>query len=225
MPAYIVTSGDPSTAKAGMTRLSRSGWCCAAGGVIPAVGAIITARVHASVSSTQESYPWTPGAAQALQLVWTVCSALVLVGVIALARSGLAGDSRLARIGVGITVVAMALLVPAQAGFIFVEHASTSSTASSVLAAVATSVAVISGLGFTLTGIATLHARRWRGAGRFLPLVCGLFVFVVLLPVIAVDPDVFFWPIAGWNLCLAAFGLALVDAGRCETAAPDNPGR
>ena len=220
MPAYIVTSADPPAAKAGMTRLSRSGWCCAAGGVTAAVGAVITARVHASVPSTQESYPWTPGAAQALQLLWTVCSALILVGLIAFARSGLSGDSRLARIGVAITVVAMALLVPAQASFIFAEHATTSSTASSVLAAVATSVAVISGVGFTLTGIATLHTGRWRGPGRFLPLVCGLFVLVVLFPVIAVDPDVFFWPIAGWNFCLAAFGLALVDAGRRETAAP-----
>jgi hypothetical protein len=195
------------------------------GGAITAIGAIVTARVHASVPSTQESYPWTPSAAQLLQIIWTVCSALVLVGVIALARSGLAGDSRLARIGVRTTVAAMALLVPAQASFIFVAHEATSSTASSVLAAIATIVAVISGVGFSLTGIATLHAGRWRGPGRYLPLVCGLFVLVVLLPVVAADPDVFFWPIAGWNICLAAFGLALVDAARRETAASRQAGR
>jgi hypothetical protein len=55
--------------------------------------------------------------------------------------------------------------------------------------------------------------------------VCGLFVLVVLLPVVAADPDVFFWPIAGWNICLAAFGLALVDAARRETAASRQAGR
>jgi hypothetical protein len=116
-------------------------------------------------------------------------------------------------------------LVRAQASFIFVAHAPTSSTVSSVLAAVATSVAVGSGVRFTLTGIATLLAHWWRGPGRFLPVVCGSFVLVVLLPVIAIDPDVFFWPIAGWNHCLAAFGLALVDAGLRENAAPSHAAR
>jgi hypothetical protein len=52
-----------------------------------------------------------------------------------------------------------------------------------------------------------------------LPLICGLSVLVVLPAVVAIDSDIFFWPIAGWNLCLAALGLALVDANHRDTAA------
>jgi hypothetical protein len=219
MSGYIVTSAEPAAAKPSLTQLSHGGWCCAVGGAIAAAGAIVTSVVHTAVPSTRESYPWTPGTAQILQLVWTACSALVLVGVIALARSGLAGHSPLARAGVAITVVSMALLVPAQASFVFVAHAATSSSASSALGAIATIIAVVAAVGFTLTGIATLQAGRWRRPGRYLPLACGLFVLLVMLPVVAVDPDVLFWPIAGWNLCLAALGLALVDADRKEAAA------
>jgi hypothetical protein len=221
MSTYTITSADRPVPNAAATRLSRGGWCCAVGGAITVVGAILASTVHSSVPSTLESYPWTPGAAQVLQIAWTVCSAFVLVGVIALARSGLAGHSPLARIGLTITVVAMSALVPAQASFVFVAHQETSSTASTILGETASIIAVISAVGFILTGIATLSAGPWRGPGRFLPLICGLFVLVVLLPVLAIHSEVFFWTIAGWNLCFTALGLALVEAGRREAG----PGR
>jgi hypothetical protein len=214
---YVVTTNAPTPGRARAhgvrSPLRRDGLLCVTGAVISSVGAVVTAAIHTSVSSGRESFPWTPGVSQLLQTLWAIASLLVLVGVIGLARSGLVGVSKLGRIGIRSALVAMTLLVPCELSFVFVAHSATHSTASSTLGATIGVVAALCGIGFAITGVATLRERSWTGWGRYTPLLCGVFVLVVLIPVQAIRPSIFAWPIAGWNVCLALLGSALAGEG------------
>jgi hypothetical protein len=122
---YTITTGRPQAVRSPRSLLATAGRLCAVGGLVGAAGAVVTAAVHGSVSSSRESYPYSPGLSQLLQTVWTVASLLVLIGVVGLARAQrplLVGSSRLGRVGVRIAVVAMTLLVPCEFSFVFVAH-------------------------------------------------------------------------------------------------------
>jgi hypothetical protein len=108
----------------------------------------------------------------------------------------------------------MALIVPSELGFVFFATALDESTPSMVLGSAIGLASVIAALGFVLAGIAVLRAGHWRGWGRFTPLLCGVFVFVALLPVQFVQPSAFLWPVAGWSACLLLLGLALRGQAR-----------
>jgi hypothetical protein len=112
-----------------------------------------------------------------------------------------------------VMLAGMVALIPAELAFAFVPTAAEDSGTAVVLGTVIGLAATAAGIGFTLTGIATVRAHRWAGPGRWTPLLCGLVVLLVLLPVQAVRPSIFLWPIAGWNGCLLLLGVALVRAG------------
>jgi hypothetical protein len=80
---------------------------------------------------------------------------------------------------------------------------------------------LLAGIGLTITGRAVLKAGRWFGRQRHIPLLCGVFVLAVLIPVINAIPDLFLWPIAAWSACFVLLGLALrgQEAQRAEPLA------
>jgi hypothetical protein len=197
--------------------LRLAGLLCAVGALIAVVGATTTAVIHTSVSPDDLSYPFRPSTFRLTEVLWTITHVLTLMGAIGLARSGLAGSSRLGRTGVALTVTAMALLIPSELSFAFAAHAGEDSSISNALGTVIGVVATLAGVGFTLAGIAVLRERRWSGPGRWSPLLCGLFVIVVLVPVQAIHPAIFLWPIAGWNACLGLLGLALYAFGSASS--------
>jgi len=53
------------------------------------------------------------------------------------------------------------------------------------------------------------RAGIWHGWQRFIPLLCGLFVFFVFIPITFTQPDLFLWPVAGWSACFVPLGIAL----------------
>ncbi len=68
-------------------------------------------------------------------------------------------------------------------------------------------------------------ARRWQGWHRFMPLLSGLYVFLVIFPVFAVTQGTsnFTLPVAGWSVPLLLLGLALrAEAGQDTRGAPAN---
>jgi hypothetical protein len=188
-----------------------AGFWCAVGAVIGTAGGIVTGLVPPSVPTTAMSYPYSPTVYSFTQIVWASCQLLMFLGTLGLARSGSAGSSRLGRVGLWIALVGMAAIVPGVAAFAFIASDPTDSTAATTLSTLVGVASNLAGLGFVLVGIAVLRARRWQGRHRFIPLLCGLYVFVALTPVLAAFPGLFFWGLAGWNACFILLGLALTQ--------------
>jgi hypothetical protein len=139
-----------------------------------------------------------------MQGIVIVANTLTLVGVLGLARSGAVGEGMLAKLGLGIALLASVLFLPFE-----------------VLVAINLELggaalgfcALFQGLGLLLAGIAVLRAGRWGGWQRFTPLLCGLYTFLVLIPALALSDGYNAWALAGWQIPFALLGLALMQQG------------
>lgn len=187
----------------------RAGLWCMVGGAVAAVGAVVTATVPASVPASELSYPYAPTVFRVTEVIWTVSHALMFVGTLGLARSGAVGTSRAGRVGVRIALVGMALIAVIELAFVFVATEAADATPAVVLDSAIGMATVLAALGFVLAGVATLRADVWQGWQRLVPLLCGLFVLVVFIPVLVIEPDLFLWPVAGWSACFVLLGMAL----------------
>jgi hypothetical protein len=139
-----------------------------------------------------------------MQAIVIVANALVLVGVIGLARSGAAGNGRLGRIGLTTALAASALFLPAEVLVAINEE---------IGGALLGLCALAQGLGLLLAGIAVLRAGRWSGWHRFTPLLCGLYTVLVLIPALALSDGYNAWALAGWQIPFVLLGLALRQQG------------
>jgi hypothetical protein len=125
----------------------------------------------------------------------------VLIGVIGLARSGAAGNGGwLAKLGLSVTLVGSVLLIPFE--LLLLMNVALGELLLGFYAP-------LTGLGLLLTGIVVLRVGRWQGWQRFTPLICGLYPFLVLIPVFAASGGPNFWAIAGWQVPFVLLGLAL----------------
>lgn len=187
----------------------RAGLWCILGGVIAAVGATVTATISSSVPATELSYPYTPAVFRITEVIWTASHVMMFVGTLGLARSGATGDSNAGRVGVRIALVGMALIALVELGFAFFATEPEDATPAVVLDSAIGMATVLAAFGFVLVGVATIRTDRWRGWYRFTPLLCGVYVFVVFIPILVIQPDLFLWPVAGWSACFVLLGLAL----------------
>jgi hypothetical protein len=120
-----------------------------------------------------------------MQGIALIANALVFVGVIGLARSGAAGEGWLPKIGLGLALITSALFLPFELYIIL------NLEIGGMLLGIS---ALLQGLGLLLAGIAVVRAGRWHGWHRWIPLLCGLYAFLVLIPALALSPD-------GYNAC------------------------
>jgi hypothetical protein len=180
------------------------------------VGAIVTSTVHSRCRPRSRAIRGRRAPRKSCRS-WT-WQRLVLVGVVALARSGRPGarhsPASASRHRGGHAA-------GARSGQFRIRRApETSSSASTILSATASIIAHIRSR-IILTGIATLSAGRWRGPAVSCPssAVCS-----VSRPPSGPGHPLggFFWTIAGWNLCLHALS---VDAGRRGGTAGRNRAR
>ena len=138
--------------------------------------------------------------------------ALLLVGVVGLARSGATGEGWLGRIGLGIAVLGRTTFVLAE-----VHNLAKGNDDSPLLPLGALST----GIGMTLVGIAVLRARRWGGWRRPIPLLAGLYPFVAMFPLLAITGQPPLPMIMLWGLPWLLLGLALhAEAGAAGTEQP-----
>lgn len=139
-----------------------------------------------------------------MQGIVIVANALMLVGVIGLARSGAAGDGWQGRVGLGIALLASVLFLPFEVLVAVNEELGGALLGLSAL---------LQGLGLLLAGITVLRAGRWGGWHRFTPLLCGLYTFLVLIPALALSDGYNAWALAGWQIPFALLGAALYQQG------------
>ena len=140
---------------------------------------------------------------------------LVVAGVVGLARAGIAGTGWLAKLGLPAAGVGCLLICVAQLVMLFSVD---------VGEAIIGTGTPLTGLGMILAGAGVLRAGRWRGWRRFVPLACGLYVFVVLYPAEALTGAVSYPAIAGWYACWLLLGVALLDTEADWVTLPAMPG-
>lgn len=137
----------------------------------------------------------------------------MFIGVIGLALSGVAGNGWLAKIGLGSALLGSFLFVLAGMIMLLVQLA-----LGEALYGIGT---LLTGSGMLLAGIAVLRTRRWSEWRRYTPLICGLYVFLVLFPAAAIVQGPSFLALGGWGVCWLLFGAALrAEAGARQAAPP-----
>lgn len=169
------TSGPRVTGAGRVRVLARLG---VVGGLLGALQALVLLLWPAQVEPDRFSHPQTPGAAAVTQVTFAVQHLLLIAGVLALL--GVA-RGRLLRGGLWATVVALGLLTVME----LVAIAAVAEPAGSPLVGVVEALygipTILAGIGLVVAGIGVLRGGDLPGP-RWLPLVVGLFVFVVLLP-------------------------------------------
>lgn len=183
--------------------------CCIIGSLTALVGAAITAVLRSGDPSTAVSSPYTPTLFSVTQIIWAVSYALILVGIVGVALTDAVGSSRIGKIGLWTAIAGQAALVVGNLGYAFFATANRGDAPIIFLDTLMGVGSVVTGLGMLVAGIVVLAAGRWQRWHRFIPLLCGLFVFVLLLPVLILELTIIEWPLAGWAACFLLLGIAL----------------
>lgn len=178
------------------------------GALITTLGGFVSQIVQASTNVSDDlwRYPWSSDAFVAVSLLWAVAHGLVIVGLLGLRRSGVAGPARSAAVGFGLAVAGTALLFGAEFASLAFAGQQVNNTGPG-LAGVAFGLGtLLSGIGLLVAGRAVLQARRWDDWRRFTLLAAGGWT-VVLVGIAATKalPT----GVAIYGLCLLAIGIAL----------------
>jgi hypothetical protein len=137
---------------------------------------------------------------------------LVLIGIVGLARSGATGAGLLGRIGLELALLAGTAFIPSEITIPFNYQLGN---------ALDGICGPALGLGMIFAGVAVLRAGRWQGWGRFIPLLFGLYPFLVIMPFIVATGTPNFASIGGWGLFTLLLGVAL----RAESATGASAGQ
>jgi uncharacterized membrane protein len=165
---------------------------------------IASCLLQLPIGTIQQLYPVSPPSVDfsIRNSLIALTHALVLLGVLGFARSGAIGESVLGKIGLGLALVGGVLFIPAELS-IQVDlplGATLDGICSMVL-----------GLGLALAGIAVLRSGRWQGWRRFIPLLFGLYPFLVINPFIFATGQPNFISIGLWGVPALLLGVALLS--------------
>jgi hypothetical protein len=175
--------------RAGASFVGFAAWIAMAGAVLQFVLGIPLAYLEAE----------TPPSA-AIVALNILSHLLLMVGIAGLARSQAAGRGWLGTTGLGLSQLGFALLVVAEASWLF------STSATETLFGLASLILL---LGLTLAGIAVVRAGRWQGWHRLTPLACGVFIALVVFPSFALVGYARNYAIGLWGICWFLLGVAL----------------
>lgn len=174
-------------------RVRLAGTAYAVGGAVWFVLATVVAVLF-GVEPPPESAAFAP-----IQVVWILLQLLLLFGFFGVRWSAGVGRGLFGTIAFGLGVLGHLVFVAAEI------HSLVSGVTSDIVAL----GALISAVGILLTGIAVLRAKQWQGWARWMPLLTGLYPWLLMFPffVIADEPNPY--AIAGWGLVRLALGLAI----------------
>jgi hypothetical protein len=164
------------------TYTRRGGILVIAGALLTIAGAVLSAVVGAnsSVADDLVRYPFSHNAMVPFTVFAAACHLLMLVGIIYLARGGLAGTSRTGRIGLGCVIAGFALLFVCEwAQLPFVDQHTSSTGPAIVDGGFGLATLLLAG-GMIAVGIATLRDLSPASWHRYAPLTCGLLSLLVI---------------------------------------------
>jgi len=184
-----------TTAPAVATRASRTpGVLCAIAGV-----AFIALGILGMFQSP-EAHP-ALGLADPWMAVTAVAIVLSGLGIWAAGRVGDVTGTVLGRVGLGAALLGTAVFTMAHLVAALVPGAD--DTPLFPLGE------VVAAVGMIVLGVAVVRRGHWDGVGRYTPLVCGLYPFVILMPAFAIFGEPNFPAIAGFGIPWILLGLAV----------------
>lgn len=188
------------------------------GALITALGGAASQIVQASSSVSEDlwRYPWTSDAFVPISLLWALAHALVIVGLLGLRRSGVAGATKGAAVGLTLAVAGTALLLVAEFASLPFANQQVDDTAPTIVGATFGLGTILSGIGLLVAGRAALQAKRWDDWRRFTLLVAG--GWTVILTGIAAT-NALAAGVAVYGLCLLAIGIAMYSRPSASTDA------
>jgi hypothetical protein len=194
----------------------RDGWLCLAAGLLGAASGLYLAAAEPAVSSQQWSYPQSVSAFAVTQTWFAVQHLGLLVGLVALGRSGAMGESRWAHRATTVAVTGLAALAVTELVAIIPASQAVDATFPLVLSGVYGAISTVLGVALTVAGIGVLRARVWTGWTRWVPLALGIWVFVPMFPAMAMSFVGARISISGWMVLFALLGWALVQRSADE---------
>jgi hypothetical protein len=134
-----------------------------------------------------------------IETIFVITQLLLLFGFFGLLWSGGVGRGVFGKIAFGLGALGHLVFVAGEA------H----SLMTGVLSDLVPLGALTSAVGVLLTGIAVATVKRWRGWARWMPLLVGLYPWLVMFPFIFISDGPNAYAIVGWGLARVALGLAI----------------
>jgi hypothetical protein len=209
----IVVAKATRSRAGGAERLRVLGWIGLVGSLLGAGQAAMILAWPVAVTPDRYSYPFTATGYVVVQISFAVQHLTLLALVAGLALRARLVPSRLLRVGLGLTVLGFLGLTGCE---LFALTAADASTTSSAATAVNNAYGVpmtVIGIGLVIAGVAAARRQLLPGRTRWLPLVSGVYVFVVLFPAVFGPAVAGRLAIGAWMLLFAALGIVLVRLG------------
>jgi hypothetical protein len=189
-----------------LRRAAIAGIVGATGTVIGGLVVQIVVQPATTVSDEMWSYPFSSAALVPVSILRASLQVLVFIVVLGAARSGLAGTSRSAHIGLFLALAGTALLFVGELASIPIRDQRGDDTGAAIVGAIFGIAGLLSATGFIAAGLATARAGLWQSWRRFTPLATGISIggVLALQPVGALDAGV-----AVYGFCLLALAVAL----------------
>jgi hypothetical protein len=168
--------------KSPTTDRRRGGILVIAGATLTIAGALLSAAVQGS-SSVPDSlvrYPFSHDAFPPFTVFAAACHLLMLLGVLYLARGGLAGDTKTGRIGLGSVIAGLALLFVCEWAQLPFADQHTSNTGPSIVDGGFGVATLLLAGGMIAVGVARLRQPSLDSWRRYAPLICGLLSLIVI---------------------------------------------
>ncbi len=190
-----------------------------AGALLTIAGALLSAVVQgtSSVPDKLVRYPFSHDAFLPFTVFAVLCHLVMLIGVLYLARGGLAGESRIGRTGLCCVIAGLALLFVCEWAQLPFADQHTSNTGPSIVDSGFGLATLLLAGGMIAVGVATLRRSTLGSWHRYAPLICGL----LSLAVIPIQLTSLLWlGITVLSLGYVLLGVAVIsdDARRADHA-------
>lgn len=149
---------------------------------------IITGTYRAESPAPPDSlnFPWYGQLAGPISTWWSFSGLFLALGFVVFARSATLRDHRVGRVGAWLAVAGAGIVVIAN----FLSAANADALADQgigrVIVAMFTTATALLALGLSIAGVAILRSGTWRGVWRVIPLVNGVWSFL-MVPLLMID--------------------------------------
>jgi hypothetical protein len=203
-----ITTASPTTGTADKAIPWAAALTVVAGGIF-LDGAVLTGayRSSSSVSEDAFAFPWEGATAVATSLSWGLAQALMVVGLVAFARSD-APSGRRGRIGAWLAVAGGLAYTIAHLVSVAAYDASTDDVGAIVAMSLFGVGTVALAIGLLLAGQSALRSGRTTSWIRWAPLALGLWM-VLMIPLQFTSALVI--AVGGYAVLVVAFGVSLLN--------------